>query len=166
MKRKLIISALLLLCSVFTFAQQSDTLRAERKVNYMALVLDSLSTERLKSFALEKMPWSDNKVYCHHMTIAHYTNLTDSIASWVREHESQTFTIQAIEYGHSDKAFAVKVDPNGIPSANTLTHVTMATNNATGGKAVDSNYITSWTSLPSSITLTGKVEIIYFDTRK
>jgi len=138
-----------------------DSVAVERKVNYMALVLDSASSARLKDFALLHMPWEDSKLYCHHMTIAHHTNMTDSITAWVKDHESQTFTIEAVEYGWSEKAFAVKVKGGEVPSVNTLTHVTMATHPSANGQAVDSNYITQWCKLDETITLSGHVEIIW-----
>jgi len=100
-------------------------------------------------------------MYCHHMTIAHYTNITPKLKHWAERHEGQAYTIQATDYGHSSQAFAVKVKPGKVPSANKVTHVTLATNNATNGEAVESNYITAWQRLANPITLNGTVAFVY-----
>ncbi|MCR4837006.1 MAG: DUF4251 domain-containing protein [Bacteroidaceae bacterium] len=133
----------------------------QRQLSYVALVLDELSSNTLKAFANNNMPWNDNTVYCHHMTIAHHTNITPKLQRWAERHKGKSYTIQATEYGHSDKAFAVKVNNKKVPSINRMPHVTLATNNAAGGKAVESNYITAWQPLSSPITLTGTITFIY-----
>ena len=133
----------------------------QRQLLYVGLVLDEASVNTLKAFAKHSMPWSDAKLFCHHMTIAHYTNITRKLRRWAEKHEGQTFTITATDYGHSDKAFAVKVDPKKVPSINALTHVTLATNNATNGKDYESNQITQWQPFPTPIQLTGTIEFIY-----
>ena len=133
----------------------------QRQLSYVALILDEPSSNTLKAFANDHMPWSDNTMYCHHMTIAHYTNITPKLRHWAERHEGQAYTIQATDYGHSSQAFAVKVKPGKVPSANKVTHVTLATNNATNGEAVESNYITAWQRLANPITLNGTVAFVY-----
>ena len=132
-----------------------------RQLSYIALVLDEASSNVLKAFAKHSMPWDDATSYCHHMTIAHHTNVTPKLMKWAQKHEGETFTLRATDYGYSDKAYAMKVNAGKVPSVNRLTHVTMATNNATQGKAVDSNNISTWTKLTTPITLTGTVQFIY-----
>lgn len=160
--RNLIIIFVLLTASCATHSvqsvQQNDSYG---NIDYIALVLDSVSSARLVQFAEAEMPWTDSRMYCHHMTIAHHTNMTPSILRWTYRHLGETHTIRATHYGHSDKAFAVKVKPNDVKSVNKLTHVTMATHPSAKGSAVDSNYILDWTLLPASMDLTGTITIIY-----
>ena len=141
--------------------EKERTQSAERAINYVALVLDEQSQSRLKELAAAHMPWADATIRCHHMTIAHHTNMNDSILAWVSAHEGETFSITATHYGHTDKALAVKVDAGVVPSMNALTHVTLAFNPSAGGSAVDSNYITTWTTMPEPIELTGTVAVVY-----
>lgn len=152
---KRILTILLLCLAVFSVSAQS------RQVSYLALVLDSVSSERMKVFAQEHAPWPDAELYCHHMTIAHHTNLTPEIMQWVREHEGFQYAVETVDFGFSDKAFAVKVKSDQVPSVNAITHVTLATHTSAGGKAVDSNYITEWIPFPQRMLLTGRITIIY-----
>ena len=133
----------------------------QRKLLYVGLVLDEASANTLQAYTKHNLPWNDATTYCHHMTIAHYTNITPKLKRWAERHEGQTYTITATHYGHSDKAFAVKVESKKVPSINALTHVTLATNNATNGKDYESNQITQWQPMPIPIQLTGTIEFIY-----
>ena len=130
-----------------------------KKINYSAVVLDELSHEKLtilldnliKENNLNK---SDYKVYCHHSTI--------TLGELPEEYKSKigtTAKIEAIEYGISDKAIAVKV--NGTENLITgIPHVTLATNIKNNGKPKDSNDITNWKPLNNNIKLTGIIEEI------
>ena len=54
----------------------------------------------------------------------------------------------------------MKVETN-VPSANSLKHVTLATNTANGGKPFDSNGITNWFRLKKNLPMTGRLKIFY-----
>jgi len=131
------------------------------QLSYIALVLDEPSSNRLKTFAQANMPWVDPTLYCHHMTIAHHTNVNKKLIQWAKRHEGKSYEVTANAYGYSSKAFAVKVDAGKVPSANTITHVTMATNPLNGGRANDSNQISEWQPLSAPIPLSGTVEFVY-----
>lgn len=145
---------------------------AQRSIHYIALELDVPSQQRAAQFAEANLPWADAKVIAHHMTILHYTGLRctpddpevaskDYVLNWALAHEGETFKLIATQVGHSDRAFALRITDTYAPSRNRIKHITLATNNATGGSAVDSNYITAWSDLSEPLTLTGKVTIFY-----
>ncbi|GEM_PF-6438994 len=135
---------------------------AQKEIDYIALVLDDASHSVIYHFAQRFCPWEDEaKYYCHHMTIAHHTNLTPEMKEWAEAHEGEKFTATATAIGHSDKAFALHITNTEVPSLNTIKHVTLATHPSADGHAVDSNFITDWHPLKYSLTLSGKVTIIY-----
>ena len=123
----------------------------KKQVLYIALELTAESQNILKEWFSEHLPniqathpkWKEFTTYCHHMTIAFYTEMTQRTYAWCVSHDAEKFKITAKEIGISDKAIAVKVDTLCL-SENSLKHVTLATNKDTNGKPVDSNYITEW----------------------
>ena len=145
---------------------------AQRSIEYIALELDEVSRQRVIEYAETHLPWTDANIIAHHMTIVHHTGFRatpdaselaehDYVLAWALTHEGQSFSLTATEVGNSDKAFALRITDVAAPSRNRIKHVTLATNNASGGRAVDSNYITHWTPLDSPLVLTGKVTIYY-----
>lgn len=145
---------------------------AQRDIHYIAIELDAPSQQRVAQYAEANLPWSDARIIAHHMTILHYTGLRcspddpelaakDYILNWALAHEGETFSLTASQVGHSNRAFALRITETPVPSRNRIKHITLATNNATGGSAVDSNYITSWSDLPEPLTLSGKLTIFY-----
>lgn len=145
---------------------------AQRSIEYIALELDDASRQLVTEYAEAHLPWADARVIAHHMTIVHHTGFRaspdapelaehDYVLAWALAHEGQSFSLTATEAGHSNKAFALRITDVLAPSRNRIKHITLATNNATGGRAVDSNYITHWEPLDAPLVLTGKVTIYY-----
>lgn len=143
---------------------------AQRNIEYIALELDDASRQRVVAYAETNLPWADAHVIAHHMTIVHHTGFRampdspdlaehDHILAWALAHEGETFALAATEVGHTDRAFALRVTETEAPSRNRIKHITLATNPAAGGRAVDSNYITDWTPLDAPLILTGKVTV-------
>lgn len=155
---------LLLLCSSFVTKKTSSKTEG-KELHYIALVLDSASSAKLKDFAVTNMPWQkdDYKMYCHHMTLGHYTNttMTEELYLWAKAHEGKRYTLSVTDFGHSDKAFAVKVKCKKVKSKNAIKHVTMATHTSANGAQVDSNYILDWIPMSKPMKLTGVVTIYY-----
>lgn len=146
--------------------------RAQRSIEYIALELDDASRQRVEAYAETHLPWADARVIAHHMTIIHHTgfraipdaqNLAESdyILAWALAHEGETFALTASEVGHSERAFALRITETEAPSRNRIKHITLATNPAAAGRAVDSNYITDWDPLDAPLLLKGKVTIYY-----
>ena len=121
---------------------------------YTALKLDEASHEKLKSELLGEIPegW---KLFCHHMTI----NLGDASVGPAADLVGETMTLRAVELGKDEKVMAVRVESD-CPSNNSIKHVTVAVNFAGGGKPKDSNDLTDWVDLPSTIELSGVVTVI------
>lgn len=150
----------------------SATATAQRSIHYIALELDDASRQRVVEYAEGHLPWADANVIAHHMTILHRSGLRcqpddpdvatkDYVLAWALEHEGEDFSFTASEVGHSDRAFALRVTDVPVPSRNRIKHITLATNRATGGSAVDSNNIYSWTLLDDPMTLRGRLTIYY-----
>ena len=116
------------------------------KPTYSAVLLDDESRNLLLSTYQSDIPngW---KIIAHHMTIQ-FGKLMDKTGIPIQ--------LKVVAIGKNDKAFAVKVE--GYHSANKIPHITIAINNKTGAKAVDSNYIIDWQSVNNGLTLTGTVE--------
>lgn len=147
---------LLPLLVFFTFVCRAQ------KLSYAAVVLDSASHALLCEFTNQHLPWPDAKIYCHHSTIAHHSNITPDILAWVTEHEGEHITLLCTEMGVSQKAFALKVEPtSAIPCVNAIRHITLATNPATDGHAVDSNYIPLWHPLHQPFLVQGTIQRIW-----
>lgn len=145
---------------------------AQRTIHYIALELDDASRQRVVEYAEAHLPWPDANVIAHHMTVLHRTGLRclpddpavatkDYVLAWALAHEGEDFSFTATEVGHSDRAFALRVTDVGVPSRNRIKHITLATNRATGGSAVDSNNIYTWTPLAEPLTLSGRITIYY-----
>lgn len=145
---------------------------AQQRIHFIALELDSVSQQRVKAYAEAHLPWPNANVVAHHMTMLHHTNLRaeptdpdaadkDYVLGWAMAHEGETFTLTATQVGHSNRAFALRITDTPVPSRNRIKHITLATNPATGGSAVDSNYILAWNDLPEPFVLTGKLTIYY-----
>lgn len=143
---------------------------AQRSIEYIALELDDASRQRVVAYAEAHLPWADANVIAHHMTIVHHTGFRalpddpdlaerDCILAWALAHEGETFALTTTEVGHTDRAYALRVTETEAPSRNRIKHITLATNSATGGRAVDSNYITDWTPLDEPLLLTGRVTV-------
>lgn len=157
-----------MLCLLFGVSGMS----AQKTLSYVALELDEASHERVAVWAENHLPWTTDKILAHHMTIVHHTGLrttmddpdvaaNDHVLAWAMAHEGETFDLTVSEVGVSDKAFALLVSDADVPSRNRMRHITLATNPATGGKAVDSNYITQWQPLQEPMKLKGKVTFFY-----
>ena len=137
---------------------------------YIAIVLDERWQEYLKANVLPEMinllsekydsSWANYKPFCHHMTLAFYRNMPPELLEFTKENVGKEFTLTATDIGYSDKAIAVKVETN-VPSANSLKHVTLATNISNGGKPFDSNGITNWFMLKKNLHMTGRLKIFY-----
>lgn len=158
---------LLFICMIL-----ATTTNAQRSIEYIALELDDASRQRVVAYAESHLPWADASVIAHHMTIVHHTgfralpdapNLAESdyILAWALAHEGETFTLTATAVGHTDRAFALRITETEAPSRNRIKHITLATNPAAAGRAVDSNYITDWDPLDAPLLLKGKVTIYY-----
>lgn len=134
-----------------------------QSLSYAAVVLDSASQQKLKVWASERLPWAkdDSKLYCHHSTIAHHTNITPEVLQWCEEHAGEIYTLVCTEVGYSNLAFALRVECPEVPCVNAIRHVTLATHTSNGGQAVDSNNILYWQPLSHELTLSGKVSLIY-----
>lgn len=116
---------------------------------YCAVLLDEVSQKKLKSLFANLIPenWT---IKCHHMTIDPFNKCAEGIGTSVN--------LMLTHFGKSDKACAVKVVGYKGKTNNAFPHVTIAVNEADGGKAKDSNNITEWTPIRQHITLTGTIE--------
>lgn len=153
-----------MLTSAASFAQQS--------IEYIALELDDASRQRVTTYAETHLPWADARIIAHHMTIVHHTGFRsapdapdladrDYILAWALAHRDETFTLTATDVGHTERAFALRITETDAPSRNRIKHITLATNPATGGRAVDSNDILDWTPLDEPLVLSGRVTVYY-----
>lgn len=160
--KRILFFLLTMMISTASFAQQS--------IEYIALELNDASRQRVIAYAEAHLPWADAHVIAHHMTIVHHTGFRadpdapdlpehDYILNWALAHRDETFTLTATAAGHSDRAFALRITETEAPSRNRIKHITLATNPATGGRAVDSNDILDWVPLDVPLVLTGKVTV-------
>jgi len=126
----------------------NEELLTENK-KYCAVLLDGSSQIKLKSTFKSLIP--DNwTIKCHHMTIDPFNECADGIG--------ESVNLMLTHFGKNDKACAVKVVGYKGNTNNAFPHVTIAVNEAGGGKAKDSNAITEWTPIRKHITLTGTIE--------
>ena len=132
-------------------------------VIYIGVFLDQESKNKLyqttKNLVFNHFGENVNFV-CHHMTVSHISKINDYIKQWCIEHNGEDFEISTNTIGFNDKACAVKVDTT-IPCTQNYPHITVATNNTTGGKPVDSNFITVFEKLPENLILKGKLTFWY-----
>lgn len=104
-------------------------------ISYSAVVLNDESHKFLANIFQYNIP-SNWILVAHHMTISFGKAVED-------EYVGKNVTLQAYEYGKSDKAMAIKV--RGFKSDNKIPHITIAV--SPDGKPVMSNDITDWTSI-------------------
>jgi hypothetical protein len=131
---------------------------------YISVDLDNESRLKLKSFCeptVQDMFGEDAVYKCHHMTISTYKNLDDDILSWCEENEGNDFTLYVDSIGVSDKAVSVAIDVDGVMTKQAYPHITVAVNPLTGGRPVDSNYITNFEEVYHNIELHGKLVFHY-----
>lgn len=128
---------------------------------YFAVVLDDESYRRLLKEAEEiNLPtdWRPRYI-CHHMTIAFKTQFNNTeLINWCVEHVGEDFSLSVLNLGISEKSMAVMVGTE-VPSSNKIKHITLAVNTNTGGKPVDSNFITDWEKF-KPMTLRGTITAI------
>lgn len=135
------------------------TEKVDNDVLYICLLLDENSSSKLKALSerlLNESPKGGTKIFCHHMTIAFKTNISDELMEWAHENEGKRYSATAVRLGQSDKACAVEIRTE-CPSMNSLKHVTLFTMN--GGKPFDSNAIEEWHPI-KPIELSGEVRIM------
>jgi hypothetical protein len=112
-----------------------------------------------KDFVTENL--GDNTTFvCHHMTISHISKINDDIKKWCIENYKKEFILEIESIGYSDKACAVKINTD-VPTTQNYPHITIAINNNTNGKPVDSNFITKFIKLPNKIKVKGTVDFFY-----
>lgn len=119
-----------------------------KKVLYSAVVLDTKSRSKLLAALGHHIP-KDWKVIAHHMTIAFGKPFPEELKNFI----DANCELRAVAIGKSELAIAVKVD--GFPSDNKIPHITLAVNEAAGGKPVYSNAIENWVELDNYINLSG-----------
>jgi hypothetical protein len=126
----------------------NEELLTENK-KYCAVLLDESSQNKLKKTFKGLIP--DNwTIKCHHMTIDPFNECANGIG--------ESVNLMLTHFGRNDKICAVKVVGYKGKTNNAFPHVTIAVNEAAGGKAKDSNKITEWTPISKHITLTGTIE--------
>lgn len=120
---------------------------------YYGVLLNNESRQRLLEEVKEFIPegWH---VVCHHMTMLFGSRQNQTVQDYLNNNMDTEASLRAVSIGISNDAIAAKIDTD-VPVDNKIPHVTVAI--PAGGKAVNSNYITNWKSLPSSIDLTGTV---------
>lgn len=115
---------------------------------YTAVVLDNESREKLQ--ARFKIP--DNwTVKCHHMT----TNMGRAVNGPAAMHAGQTVDLTVTHLGSDGLVMAVRVECE-VPSTNLTKHITLAVNEAMGGKPRMSNDLTDWAEV-ETLVLRGTV---------
>ena len=127
---------------------------------YIGIFLDEKSKKLLKK--LYPVPADFWVEYYDHMTVVFndHTMIASAVKS-INEHNiGKKFKLKLVGPGISDKAYAIQVElPKGVVSANKITHITLATCKPNGGNAVDSNYITNWSTVYEDIYLTGEMKV-------
>lgn len=105
---------------------------------YTAVVLDADSRDKLRERFSDKMPdgWV---VKCHHMT----TNMGRAEHGPAAPHVGKTVDLAVTHLGLDGMVVAVRVDCD-VPSVNLTKHITLAVNEAMGGKPRMSNDLTDW----------------------
>lgn len=117
---------------------------------YTAVVLDAESVAKLMAKFEFDMPdgWT---VKAHHMT----TNMGKAANGPAAAFVGQTVDLKVVSLARDNKVMAVGVECE-VPSVNTHKHVTLAVNEAGGGKAKQSNDLTEWLAV-QPFTLRGTV---------
>jgi len=138
-----------------TFLAEEDISKDDmKKINYSAVILDKKSHDSLIKVFQPMIPngW---EVIAHHMTIKMGGLNTGSKEKQDMEAETQ-ITLNVTDYAIDDLVMAVGVE--GYPTTNAKSHITIAVNQAEGGKPFYSNKLTDWKPLGFPLTLTGKVK--------
>lgn len=125
-----------------------------KKWNYIGIFLNEESSRNLLEAAKEYIPedWTE---YAHHLTLAFNSNgdPNDSIFINNQPNYGKDYSLTVKEIGVSDKAIAVRVSNVKLSDGRTP-HITVAV--SPDGKPVDSNGITDWKPLGTTLTLHGK----------
>lgn len=127
---------------------------------YASVVLDDNSRKELLNKVAHMIPegW---KVIGHHMTIYYgkesiIKNEVPELIVKVSKDIGKTINnLKVTKIGISDMAMAVEIE--GYPSKNETPHITIAVNEAEGGKPVMSNTIKHWVGYGGDLNLSGKV---------
>ncbi len=133
----------------FTPRIRETNVMKSQKISYSAVVLTDADQEKVKSIFKDQLPdgWT---IFAHHMTIC-MGPLQESQKADI----GKKVTLTATDLGKSLTNVALKV--NGYTTTNATPHITLAVNVGAGGKPVDSNKITNWTTLSQQISLEGVV---------
>jgi hypothetical protein len=123
--------------------------QANPQISYSAVVLDEQSKNKILTEFASKIPEGWEKI-AHHMTIT-----MGGLPPEKKADLGKTVTLMATHFGVSEKAIAVKV--SGYFTTNKNPHITLAIDRKGGAKPFDSNGITNWETLPTTISLSGKV---------
>ena len=123
--------------------------KAEQKISYTAIVLDSNSHDLLLKNLSPFIPegW---KTYSHHMTI-------NMGSAKDKSEVGNTVSLTATQWAKDEKAIAVMIEGYQLKDARTP-HVTVAVNIEGGGKPKDSNGLKGWQPLSNPVSLTGVIQ--------
>lgn len=107
-------------------------------MSYTALVLDPGDHQRLVALFKDKIPvgWT---VYAHHMTI----NMGAPELGPAKDLVGERGLLRVTSFAQDERVMAVGVESE-VPSSNAQKHVTLAVNQAGGGKPFHSNQLTNW----------------------
>lgn len=121
----------------------------------MGVFLDQPSHDKLLEMFETEIPegW---KPIAHHITLAfnNGSEIARDTYEYYQPRFGETVELTITHVGMSEKALAVRVNW-GDRIVNKLPHITVAISPI--GKAVDSNFITDWESLPIPVTLKGTI---------
>lgn len=116
---------------------------------YSGVLLDEPSHNKLVELLKDSIP-ANWKIYAHHMTIDPFKLISSDLVG-------TKVNLKITEVGQSDKALAVKVVGYNGKTNNAFPHITVAVNVEGGGKPKDSNDITEWHGILSSLVLNGEI---------
>lgn len=121
-----------------------------KNYNYFGLFVDnSTKCELVEKYLLKanKIITDLSNFYCDHVTLMHVSQHNEKQYKILKHYQGKQIPIKITGIGYSDKAIAFRVDL-GINSnlcINKIPHITIATRS--GGKPVDSNFITDWVDI-------------------
>ena len=127
---------------------------------YIGIFLDEKSRKKLMKLYPMPEGWRE---YYDHMTVVFNdkTFISAAVNQINNNNIGKKFKLKVVGPGISEKAYALQVElPKGVVSANKITHITLATNPATEGNAVDSNYITNWSKVYETLYVTGEMKVV------
>jgi len=125
---------------------------------YIGIFLDEKSKEKIKKLYPIPEGWRE---YYDHMTVVFNdsTDIANAVKSINGCNIDKKFKLKIVGTGISDKAYAAHVElPKGVVCANKIAHITLGCSNS--GNAVDSNYITNWSTLHESLYVSGKMQVV------